>query len=111
MQCLALAVLFELDAIAHLVHRDCRALAVKILQFLKHMCRRRHDLWCAENLQLVTAAYHLAIEILLKYAKKLIAAPKQAHGLLLILEVNRLFHRLCFLQEKNPSIFLNFSSS
>lgn len=103
-QSLALAAAHEADAVADLVHRDRRSLAVEILELLDERCRHLDLSGLAEDLELLAAADELAVKILAQHLQELVPVPEQRIRFFVVFKDNLSFQ--CLLQRNtSPASF------
>ena len=99
-QRLALAALDESHAVAHLMHRERRALPVQVLQLAHDLRRRPHDLRLAVDRKLLAAAYEAAVEIVHEHLQVLVVPAEKRRRFALIGKGDLLLQNL--LQRKTP---------
>lgn len=90
-QCLALAAAHETDAVADLMHRDCRALTIEILELFDERRCHLHLSGFAEDLELLAAADELAVKILAEHLQKLIPVPEKCVCFFMVFKDNLSF--------------------
>ena len=99
-QRLTLAALDESHTVAHLMHRERRALPVQVLQLAHDLRRRPHDLRLAIDRKLLAAAYEAAVEIVHEHLQVLVVLAEKRRRLALIGKGDLLLQNL--LQRKTP---------
>ena len=90
-QGLALATFDESDSIADFMHRDRRALTIKVLEFLHNLRCRCHLRTLAQDFYLIATTDELAVKTIPKHLQELIPFPQKRIGFFMIFKDNLLF--------------------